>query len=533
MTTEPGAAPSLRTYGQIIRRRKWWVIWMTLAGLAVSLGLSLNEPDQYSATAQVIVQASTASTALGAVQQSVTATQVQTLLLLVTGAPVQQAVRRKLGSVPAVSASEVAQTDAIAITAISGSPARAALIANTYARAFVSNQVDLAITATTAAESQLKGHIKALRQQITAERAVAGDAAQVAALVSEETVLSQQLAQLQVDAAGNTAPVVFDSPAQVPTSPSSPKPKEDGALGLVAGLILGLGAAFLRDNLDDALLTAESAERTAGSPVLATVPLVPSWKRRDRPLVISITNPTSPAAEAYRSLRTSLQFAGQERELRTILVTSPASEEGKTTTLANLGAVFAQAGKRVVLVSCDLRRPRLGKFLGTDEKAGLTSVLLGEHALPQVIQPVQGDRRLCLLPSGPLPPNPAELLSGQGVREVFAALAENFDIVLIDSPPLLPVTDSVLLSRQVDATLLVVAAGQTRRGELHRAAEKLEQVSAPVIGIVLNEVTRLGNTGYYYQYGSYDARAAQSELSLNGHNGHAPASSGRRPHRHG
>lgn len=529
MTTEPGSAPSLRAYGQIIRRRKWWVISITLAGLAISLGLSLTEPDQYSATAQVIVQASTASTALGAVPQPVTATQVQTLLLLVTGAPVQQAVRRELGSAPGVSAAEVGQTDAIAITAISGRPATAARIANTYARAFVSNQVDLAITAMTAAESQLKAHIRVLRKQITTERAIRGDSAQLAALVNQEGVLSQQLAQLQVDAAGNTAPVMFESPAQIPTAPSSPKPREDGALGLIAGLMLGLGAAFLRDNLDDALLSQESAEDAAGAPVLATVPLIPSWKRRDRPLVISITSPTSPAAEAYRSLRTSLQFAGQERELRTILVTSPASEEGKTTTLANLGAVFAQAGKQVVLVSCDLRRPRLGKFLGVDESVGLTTVLLGQHTLAQAVQTVQGDRRLCVLPSGPPPSNPAELLSSQGAREVFAALGESFDVVLIDSPPLLPVTDAVLLSRQVDATLIVVAAGQTRRGELRRAADKLEQVSAPVIGVVLNEVTRLGSTGYYYQYGSYEVQAAQAEPSLNGH---SPASSGRRSHRH-
>ena len=272
----------------------------------------------------------------------------------------------------------------------------------------------------------------------------------------------------------------------------------DGELGLAAGLVLGLGGAFLRDNLDDALISQEAAEQTAGVPVLAVVPHVPSWKRRDRPLVISISNPTSPAAEAYRSLRTSLQFARQERELRTILVTSPASEEGKTTTLANLGAVFAQAGNRVVLVSCDLRRPRIGKFLGVDESAGLTTVLVGQHTLEQVVRPVQGNQRLCVLASGPVPANPAELLNGQRARDVFAALKASFDIVLIDSPPVLPVTDAVVLSRQVDATLLVVASGRTRRGELQRAAEKLDRVDAPVIGMVLNEVTRQ-ITGSYGQ----------------------------------
>ena len=508
MTTEPEAAPTLRGYGQIIRRRKWWVICIALAGLAVALGLSLTEPDEYTATAQVIVQATTQSTAAGSTQQAVTTTQVQTMLLLVTAVPVESAVEQKLGRVPAVTAAEVAQTNAIAITAVSGSPARAALIANTYASAFASNQTSTAIATMTSAETQFKVHIKALRKEIAAARSDPGDASQLSALVDQQSVLSEQLAQLQVDEAGNAAPVVFDDPARPPTAPSSPKPVRDGELGLAAGLVLGLGGAFLRDNLDDALISQEAAEQTAGVPVLAVVPHVPSWKRRDRPLVISISNPTSPAAEAYRSLRTSLQFARQERELRTILVTSPASEEGKTTTLANLGAVFAQAGNRVVLVSCDLRRPRIGKFLGVDESAGLTTVLVGQHTLEQVVRPVQGNQRLCVLASGPVPANPAELLNGQRARDVFAALKASFDIVLIDSPPVLPVTDAVVLSRQVDATLLVVASGRTRRGELQRAAEKLDQVDAPVIGMVLNEVTRQSSGSYGQQYGYYEARMA-------------------------
>ena len=514
MTTEPEAAPSLRGYGQIVRRRKWWVICIALASLAVTLGLSLTEPDEYSATAQVIVQATTQSTAGGSIQEPVTTTEVQTMMLLVTAAPVESVVKRKLGTVPDVIATEVAQTNAIAITAVSDSPARAALIANTYASAFVSNQASAAIATITGAETQFRVHIKTLHKEIAAARSDPGDASQLSALVDQQAVLSEQLAQLQVDEAGNTAPVAFDDPARPPTAPSSPKPVRDGALGLAAGLVMGLGGAFLRDSLDDALISQEAAERTAGVPVLATVPHVPSWKRRDRPLVISISNPTSPAAEAYRSLRTSLQFARQEREIRTILVTSPASEEGKTTTLANLGAVFAQAGNRVVLVSCDLRRPRIGKFLGVDESAGLTSVLVGQHTLEQVVRPVQGNQRLCVLASGPVPANPAELLNGQRAREVFATLKASFDIVLIDSPPVLPVTDAVVLSRQVDATLLVVACGRTRRGELQRAAEKLEQVNAPVIGMVLNEMTRQGTGGYGQQYGYYEARMTDPGSSI-------------------
>ena len=243
------------------------------------------------------------------------------------------------------------------------------------------------------------------------------------------------------------------------------------------------------------------AEEFGGATVIAAVPMVNSWKKRDKPLVVSLARPMSPAAEAYRSLRTSLQFARQERDLSTLLVTSPAAAEGKTSTLSNLGAMFAQAGERVVLVSCDLRKPRLGEFFGLDEQAGLTTAILGERPLEDLIQAVPGDANLWMLPSGQPPPNPAELLSGMRAQQIFSTLRELFDLVLIDSPPILPVTDAVVLSKIVDATVLVVAAGQTSRGDLQRAAEKLGQVNARITGIVLNEATRQGSYGYGYQYG--------------------------------
>jgi capsular exopolysaccharide synthesis family protein len=509
MTSEFGTEPTLRSYMLLVRRRKWWVAGLAVVGLGASLALSFTEAKQYTATAQVLVQSAGGPSSLDAPQQAVTPTDVQTELLLVTSAPVRTVVSRKLGSASGVSAAEVAQTNVIAITAIAGNPAQAALIANTYATAFVTYQQKVALNGLTAAEAQLRTQIRSLDKQISGLRGVSVQTA----LVNQQVVLKEQLAQMQVNGSVETGGVELVTPAQAPTSPSAPKPVQNGLLGLVAGLVLGLAAAFLRDNLDDAVTTKDATEQLTGTPVLAMVPMVTSWKSRDKPVVVSISKPTAPAAEAYRSLRTSLQFAQQDRELRTILVTSPAAAEGKTSTLANLGAVFAQAGQQVVLVSCDLRRPRLGKFFGLDEQAGLTTVLLGEQTLEQVIQPVPGIENLHLLASGPLPPNPAELLNGQPARQMFAALRQRFGLILIDSPPILPVTDAVVLSKEADATLLVVAAGQTRRGDLQRCAERLAQVSATVVGTVLNEVTRqngygqgYGNGyGYGYGYGSYAA----------------------------
>jgi tyrosine-protein kinase len=502
MTSEFGSDPTLRSYAQLVRRRKWWVVAFALVGLMVSLAISFTETKQYAASTQVLVQPSSQASALGSTVQPVTPTDVQTMLQLVTSAPVTNAVRRQLGSAPAVSASEVAQTNVISITAVSTVPARAATIANTYAQAFVTDQRTVALNSLTSAEEQLRAQIKSISKQIRQLHGTAGTASEQTALINQQAVLSEQLTQMQVNTSGETGGLTIVTPAQTPTSPSSPKPTENGLLGLAAGLILGLAAAFLRESLDDAVASKETAEEYGGASVLAAVPMVNSWKKRDKPLVVSLARPMSPAAEAYRSLRTSLQFARQERDLRTILVTSPAAAEGKTSTLSNLGAMFAQAGQRVVLVSCDLRKPRLGEFFGLDERLGLTTAILGEQPVEELLQPVPGDDNLWLLGSGQMPPNPAELLNGRRIQDVFKTLRGLFDLVLIDSPPVLPVTDAVVLAKDVDATLLIVAAGQTSRSDLQRAAEKLAQVNARVAGLVLNETTKQGaGYGYGYQYG--------------------------------
>ena len=520
---EHGSGPTLRAYLAVLRRRKWWVISFAVLGLAASLALSLREAKQYSATAQLLVQSSGQSVDLGSAAQPVTTIDVQTDLQLVTSAPVVKAVRAQLGAAPAVSTSEVAQTNVIALTAISSSPARAALVANTYAKAFVAQTQSAAISNLTAAQTQLQSQIGSLAQQIKAMQARPSDAPEVTALANQEAVLKEEAAQLQVNGAVATGGVELVTPAEPPVSPSSPKPAQNALLGLAAGLMLGLGAAFLRDSLDDALTSKESAERLGRAPVLAMVPMVSSWKKGKGAVVAVSSDPASTAAEAYQSLRTSLQFVRQAHELRTLLVTSPAAAEGKTSVVANLGAVFARAGERVVLVSCDLRRPRLGEFFGLDEKSGLTTVLQGERTLEQELQQVPGYDCLRVLGAGVLPPNPAEVLNGPKARQVFAALRENFDLVLVDSPPVLPVTDAMVLSTYADGTLVVVAAGQTRQAALHRTAERFAQAKAPLVGIVLNQVTKENGYGYGYEYrSSYGSYAPEPSLaalptSANGH----------------
>jgi succinoglycan biosynthesis transport protein ExoP len=514
--SEPGAEPTLRGYLHVLRRRRWWVAALSLLGLGVSLALALIATDQYTSTAQLLVQSvGSINSSAGSAQYLITSAEVQTELQLVTSAQVQGQVRAELGSAPGVSAAQVGLTNVIAVTAVSTDPARAARIANAYARAFVSWSTATEISNLAAAENQLNKQINAIGKEIS--RLPSTAVAQVGALSSQQAVLKGQLAQLQVTGASASTGLELVTPATVPTAPSSPKPVQNALLGLVAGLALGIGAAFLWDSLDDTVSSGGAVERVSGVPVLATVPMVAAWRKKANPAVLSVNDPTSQPAEAYRSLRTSLQFVRQDRPMHTILVTSPSAGDGKTATVVNLGAVFAQAGARVVLVSCDLRRPGLSQFFAPGEHAELSSVLMGQQPLKQAVTPVPGIEGLWTLGTRSVAANPTELLGGGKMRSVIAELAEQFDIVLIDSPPVLPVADAMILSRYADAVLLVVAAGQTRRAELRRTGEKLAQAGAPVVGVVLNKAAAQDEYGYGYgYYGAYQPYVLPEDTSLDG-----------------
>ena len=233
-------------------------------------------------------------------------------------------------------------------------------------------------------------------------------------------------------------------------------------------------------------------------PVLGIIPLVQSWRNRSEPLVVSVTNPNSQAAEAYRTLRTSIQFMGLERSLRVLQVTSPVASEGKTTTLANLAVTLTHAGLRVIVVGCDLRRPRIGDFFNLPSDVGFTSVLLGQVPLAEAIQSVPGTPRLSVLTSGPLPPNPSELLSSPRTTDILMKLAEQADMVLVDCPPVLPVTDAAVLATKVDGTLVIVSAGSTTYNELAQTVQLLRRVNSRLLGIVLNGGAMATSYGYLY-----------------------------------
>jgi protein-tyrosine kinase len=214
--------------------------------------------------------------------------------------------------------------------------------------------------------------------------------------------------------------------------------------------------------------------------------------------LITISNPRSPIAEAYRALRTNLEFSNLDKSLRSLLVTSAGAEEGKSTTLANLAVTLAQSGKRVILVDADLRRPTQHQIFGLKNNAGLTDMVRDDAMLATPPLQETSVPNLQVLTSGQLPPNPAEVLGSKRMSEILTALSQNADIVLLDAPPLLAVTDAAVLSSRVDGVLLVVSAGKTKRENARKAQSQLEKINARVIGAVLNNVKADSNAQTYY-----------------------------------
>ena len=270
-------------------------------------------------------------------------------------------------------------------------------------------------------------------------------------------------------------------------------------LALLVGLALGAGVALLVERLDDTLRGREDLEDRVGAPVLAVIPRATDRRRRDRAFLATVAAPESPMSEAFRTLRTGILFTATTRPVQTILVTSSRGAEGKTTTVANLAIVLGKAGKRVIAVSADLRRPQLEACFGLAGELhfgrGLTNVLAREIDVDDVLVRIPGNANVRLLPSGPLPGNPAEVLESHAMERVIARLRDQADFILLDSARLLGVSDALVLCRLADGVLFIANAATTRRTIVNQARAQLGHVDAAVVGAVLNDVDpRLSDT---------------------------------------
>lgn len=509
MISEQEEGLGLQDYAQVLRRRKGTIALVVLLITLPTVVVSLLQTPVYAGRAEILLIPRTSETLFDPVSgaRSDPSREVQNQIRILQSQPVRAAVRARLGSAPRVTATPIGQTDLIMVTAKDPDPKRAAELANAYTESYIELRRTQAVDDVLAATQQVQSKITELQRQIDTATGAGRDA-----LVQAQAAFRRKLDELQVDGALKRGGAQLVTPAAVPTNPVSPQPVRSGLIGLVLGLALGVVVAFVRDFLDDSIKGKDDMERVApGLPVLGLIPVVPAWRGKEKPFLVSVREPNSPAAEAYRTLRTSVQFLGLDQPMRLLQLTSPNPQEGKTTTLANLGVALARSGLNVAVVCCDLRRPRIHEFFGLSNEVGFTSVLLGKVPLAGAIQAVPDQARLSLLASGPLPPNPSELLSSNRTVEVLGSLQAEYDIVLLDCPPVLPVTDALVLSGRVDATLLVGVAGATTRKEASRAIELLRQVDAPLLGVVLNGVDAGGSDGYSYQYYSPEKPVGRRE----------------------
>ena len=499
----PAQAPiDLGEYLRILRRRAWVIAAVTLLAVAAAYAWAASRDKTYTATGQIVVAQTT--------EKGVVATQNQ----VVQSDAVHRAALRDLPDAPRVEATFDGESGSVSLRAESTDPVLAAKSIDAHIQAYK----DYLTYSAVGRLGAMTNRINALQDQINKLQPGGQPASspstnsQVASLTSQVRALRAQLPQLQGAIALNAANVEVLRGGVPPTTASSITERQAMIIGLGIGLLLGVLAALLLELLDDSIRTQQDLLRVAGTdvPVLGAIP--PARSRAGT--VVVLEQPASPAAEAYRSLRTAVQFAVADRT-RCIAVTSARTRNGKTETAINLAVLTAQLGQRTVLVDCDMRFPHVHDFFGIPNDTGFTSVVAGEREVSS-LQRVAGNDQLSVLPTGPVPPNPAELLASPRSHEVLAGLRADDALVIVDTPPLLLATDAVALAPALGGILLVATARRTRKKELRKALELLRQVDAPLLGLVLHRADSAETGGFGEERSRRERRQAHRQRKLNG-----------------
>lgn len=483
-----------RLIGTITRR--WWVVVLVPVLLGV-LGYLWSDraTPQYEATAYVVLRPTAADAKFAPVDNGDPDRELQTETQYISGGSFHDSVEQKLGRGADYTVAPVFKTSVLAIVGKSTVPAEAADTANAAAELYVTVRREQIVSGLTTAGSVLSTRIAALQTELTqvdtqlrATPAAANDAVLLARqrdLTAQLDGLRTQLSEVEIGVAVTSGGARVSSLASEPLDPVSPKPTRSAVLFAMLGVLVGLGCAVLLENTTDVLGDADELERRLnGVPVLASIPSL----EEARAGILLLQAPQSASAEAVRSLRTSLQFLGLDRTLRRIQVTSASEDEGASTVAANLAVAFAGAGLRVVIVDGDLRHPNVHRYFGVDGLRGFTTVLVRQADLGDVMQPIAMQGWLRVLAAGPRPTNPSEILASGHLGRLLGQLEERCDLVIIDSPPVLPYTDAAVIASYVDVTVMVAKARGSKRTPLQRALRRLRLVDANVAGVVISDL---------------------------------------------
>ena len=535
MSAEPAPSGSveLRDYLRVFRRQLALIVAITLLGAAAAAAYTFRRTPVYESSASVLVRAITTNAfdpgsrvdqqlnmfnqrqlaqsepvaALAAKTLQTTATPAQLLEHVNVDVPANSQILR------------VKYQDTVPLTAQRG--------ADAFAKAYlVSREADARAQATTSQKSLQKDIARFQKQASAAEKQIADPDADSATrqaaqakLAAANNRLDQLLSQLSGFQSLDFTPGTVIAAAGLPATPASPNNRLDIGIGLLVGLFLGVVLAFVRDRTDDRLRGREDLAERLDRPVLATIPPLSKrvrqegklrWKRRSRNSLVTLEQPNSPAAEAYRTLRTRMARLASQLDINSVMVVSAGVGEGKSTTAANLAVVLAETGKDVLLVSADLRRPRVHQFFSLQNKSGLSNLLTDGTPPDKRKGPVADGKQMAselwsvapnlwVVLSGPLPPHPSALMDSDSMRQFLKEQRDLFDFIVLDCPPALVVADSMALAPLADAVLVVADAKESDRDMVSRLKEELEQVGGKIVGAVLNRSKQAGKSTYYYE----------------------------------
>jgi polysaccharide biosynthesis transport protein len=529
----PSGSVELRDYLAVFKRHFALILAITLLGAAAAAAYTFRRTPVYESNASVLVRAITTNAfdpgsrvdqqlnmfnqrqlaqsepvaAIAAKSLGTTATPAQLLEHVRVDVPANSQILR------------IRYRDTVPLTAQRG--------ADAFATAYLAFREADARAQAKASQTSIQRDVARLQKEASeAEQAIsdpgadsnARQAAQ-ARLTSINNRLQPLLAQLNGFLSLDFTPGTVIAPAALPGSPASPNSRLDVGIGLLVGLFLGVVLAFVRDRTDDRLRGREDLAERLDRPVLATVPPLSKrvrqegklrWKRRHKNSLVTLEQPNSPAAESYRTLRTRLARLASQLDINSVMVVSAGVGEGKSTTAANLAVVLSETGKDVLLVSADLRRPRVHQFFGLPNKTGLSNLLTDGTPPGKRKGPVADGKQMAselwsvapnlwVILSGPLPAHPSALMDSDAMRQFLKEQRDLFDFIILDCPPALVVADAMALAPLADAVLVVADAKESDRELVSRLKEEIEQVGGRIIGAVLNRSKQAGKSTYYYE----------------------------------
>lgn len=514
----------LREYAAIIWHWLWLIILGTLLAGGTAFIVSRQMTPIYSASTTLLINQARSPNA-ASYQDIITSERIaKTYAKLMTQRPILERMMTLVEltednfDTDSIQVTPVRDTQLIRISAEHASPQIAAEVANTLPQVFIEENEKTQSARFANSKANLSAQLEALDQDIQTTQVAIDQLGEpeTAAGQTELTRLQSTLTQyrdsytnllqsyesLRLAEAQSLDTITVVEPARTPEFPVRPRTRLNTLLAAVVGAMLATGVAFLIEYLDDTVKTPDELQQLVNLPALGIIARIPGEELSER--LVATLQPRSPISEAYRTLRTNLEFSAVDSGLHTLVITSSNPMEGKSTTAANLSIVMAQAGKQVILVDADMRRPMIHTLFGSSNNYGLTTAIVQGNPSPMEYVQETDVPNLRIMTTGPIPPNPAEILGSQRTREVIEHLKEEADLVIFDSPPVLAVTDAAVLSTVVDGVLLVLEVGRTRRDVIFRSTDALRRVGAQVLGVALNRVSSKRGGYYYYKYYEYD-----------------------------